>query len=52
MKKHALVRLAAAFAVTMIAPAALAADALLSGVIKSQSGRSHGRRHGVGQGRG
>ena len=42
MGKLTLVRLAAAFAVTMIAPAALAADALLSGVIKSQSGEAMG----------
>jgi streptogramin lyase len=42
MKKHALVRLAAAFAVTMVAPAALAADALLSGVVKSPSGEAMG----------
>ena len=42
MNKHALVRLAAAFALTTMAPAALAADALLSGVIKSQSGEAMG----------
>src|SRR5262245_21239937 len=42
MKKHALVRLAAAFALTTLAPAALAADALLSGVIKSPAGEAMG----------
>src|SRR5262245_40571782 len=42
MKKPALVRLAAVFAVMMVTPAALAADALLSGVIKSPSGEAMG----------
>ena len=41
MKKLTLVRLAAAFAVTMVAPAALA-DAILSGVIKLPSGDTMG----------
>ena len=41
MTKQALVRLAAAFAITMVAPAALA-DAILSGVIKSPSGDTMG----------
>jgi len=41
MTKQALVRLAAAFAITMVAPAALA-DAILSGVIKSPSGNTMG----------
>ncbi|MBX9773997.1 MAG: carboxypeptidase regulatory-like domain-containing protein [Xanthobacteraceae bacterium] len=40
MTKPTLVRLAAAFALTMTAPAALAADALLSGVIKSSAGET------------
>src|SRR5687768_1485029 len=42
MTKLTLVRLAAAFALTMMAPAALAADALLSGTIKSPSGEAMG----------
>jgi streptogramin lyase len=42
MTKPTLVRLAAAFALTMMTPAAFAADALLSGVIKSPTGEAMG----------
>src|SRR5262245_18714087 len=42
MKQQALVRLPAAVALPIIAPAAMAADALLSGVVQSQSGEAMG----------